>query len=165
MQIKVPVFFWNLPLPQIKAAAMRFGIEKEIIAAIVMTESGGNPMAVRYEPNWKYFYYSHTYASELKITYTTEEMLQASSYGLMQIMGSVARELGFKDHLGKLFDVELNLEYGCRKVFELLKKYDELDKVIASYNAGSPRYEKSGKLVNEKYVITVNNYLSRLRGE
>ena len=68
-----------------------------------MTESGADPHAIRYEPGWKYLYNTDKFAKKCRITEATESVLQSCSLGLMQDMGTVARELGHTENLVTLF--------------------------------------------------------------
>jgi len=127
----------------------------ELIYAIIDVESGWNPFAVRYEPHWRYIVpVSNTMLAKMGITKDTEEQLQKFSWGLMQIMGSVARELNYTEILTKLVIPAENINVGIRKVMALAKKYKNIEDIIASYNAGSPR-KISGKYVNQDYVDKV----------
>lgn len=82
----------------------------------------------------------------------------------MQVMGVVARELGFDGILTELCDEELGIAYGCKQLVRLKKwqrGYSESD-IIAAYNAGSARFDKQGNYENQSYVdkvlIYYNNY-------
>jgi soluble lytic murein transglycosylase-like protein len=132
----------------------------ELIYAIIETESGWNPYTVRYEPAWKYIVsIPDKKLKSLGITRITEEQLQKFSWGLMQIMGSVARELNFTGILTELVNPQLNVNLGIRHIKNFIGKYKKLEDVIASYNAGSPRKREDGKYVNQDYVDKVlTNY-------
>lgn len=118
---------------------------------------------MRYEPNWKYHLMPHAYASRLGITDMTEIMLQSFSYGLGQVMGTVARELGFDGHLGELLQPHLNIEYMTIKLMKLRVKHGSEEDVVSAYNAGSPTKLLSGVYMNEKYVDKVYKNLRELR--
>ncbi len=62
------------------------------------------------------------------------------SYGLTQILLSTAKGLGFTNgtQTAKLFDPDINLEYGLKFLAMALSKYDSADKGIAAYNMGHP---------------------------
>jgi soluble lytic murein transglycosylase-like protein len=139
------------------------GVSTDLVMAIIMTESAGNTFAVRYEPGWKYFVEPNNWALKLRITYDTERILQACSWGLMQIMGSVAREMLFDGELPKLCQEDVGLTFGVRKLKTLVKKYPKTNDVIAAYNAGTPRIKPDGKYANQVYVDKVNAYLNMLR--
>lgn len=80
-------------------------------------------------------------------------MAQKTSWGLMQIMGGVAYELGFKGWPGELLDPETNLYYGCEFLIGKIFLYGDEDpaRLYAAYNAGSPRFE-NGRYRNQRNV-------------
>lgn len=143
---------------QIQAAAARHGLDPLLVAAIVQTESGGNPWATRFEPGFLAHYVDAAPARFGAVSVETERMGRATSFGPMQIMGQVARERGFTGiFLTELCDPETGLEYGCRHLAALRDRYISqwgLDGVIAAYNAGSPRMA-GGRFGNQDYVDTV----------
>lgn len=143
--------------------AAEFSLEPELVTAIIQVESAGNAYATRFEPDWRYLVRPELFAQKLGITIPTEHMLQQFSWGWMQIMGSVARELGFQDHLTKLCDPEINLHFGCKKLRTLTNKYPTTSDVIAAYNAGSPRMVH-GRYDNQGYVDKVYSAWSKLGG-
>ena len=150
-------------LPVLISVATTYNLDTNLVQAIAEHESLGNQWAARYEPGWKYFYFPREYAENLKITPETEEILQSVSWGPLQIMGSVARELGFKEYLTELTDLKTGLEYGCKKIRRLSDKYpDEMD-VISAYNAGYPRKTPGGQYLNMLYVDAVWKRLEELR--
>ena len=135
-----------------------YGINADLIAAFIMTESSGNPKAYRYEPA---FYQKYIVPLDLP---DGEGHGRAASYGLMQIMGEVARELGFKDEFEKLYDPETGLHYGVKHLKSFITRYattdNSLDSAIAAYNAGSSRKKTDGTFVNQQYVDTVKKYFA-----
>lgn len=156
---------WILTLPwtQINNIAKKYQINPKIVGAIIMQESAGEPCATRYEDHYKWLLHPDRYAKINKVSRSTEVIHQKTSWGLMQIMGGVARELGFNDHMVKLCDVETNIEYGVKQLIKLKKRHGgNLDDVIASYNAGSPRKTNTGAYVNSYYVSQVNKFLKEL---
>ena len=104
----------------------------ELVCAIVEQESAWNPWALRYEPAFYDRYIATSLAvrraatanrpSRLDALTTpeipddpTESRARAFSWGLMQVMGQVAREHGFAEaSLAALCDPALGLEVGCR---------------------------------------------------
>jgi hypothetical protein len=131
-----------------------FDLKYPLVMAICKVESNFDPWATRHEPHWKYHLTTNKFAKELHISNQTEKVLQEISWGPMQVMGTVARELGYTDHLTKLCILTNGIHYGCKKLNSLFEKYEYRNDVIAAYNAGSPR--KSGDLyVNQSYVDKV----------
>lgn len=150
-----PIWFKKLPWETIQRVASSAGILPELIAAFVFAESDGNPDAKRFEAKFKYLIDVHDHAARLGISPEEEQKEQATSYGLMQIMGATARWLGFRDHMEKLCDPETGLVWGCLYVTRLLNRYHNLSDAIASYNEGSPRKDTDGKYFNQSYVDKV----------
>lgn len=149
---------------QVQQHAKENGLQPSLVAAICSQESAGDPYACRYEPEWHYFKDVAANAKRCRISEDTEKTAQAFSFGLMQIMGSVARERGFIDALPKLFDVDINLHYGCMHLKAFLDKHKNEQHAIASYNAGSPRFTEDGKYVNQLYVNKVIAFKQSLLG-
>ena len=145
-----------------REAAVRHQIDPNWVLAVIETESSGSHTAMRYEPGWAYFARPEFYATRLNITVDTEKQLQKFSYGLMQVMGSVAREYGFADSLALLVDPFRSLEYGCRHLKNFRRRFPNGRDWIAAYNAGSPRKGPDGKYVNEQYVRKVVGFWSDL---
>lgn len=147
----------------IRFKSKEIGVPEDVVTAMVMVESSGSRWATRYEPGWKYFLFPRDYASRIGITEETEKIQQATSWGCLQIMGSVARECGWQGPLVMLTDLDLGLEYGCRKLKALMHKYEFESDYIAAYNAGSPRKTKGGMYVNQTHVDRVFSALRELR--
>ena len=136
-----------------------FIADEILVQAIIKKETNWVPCRTRYEPGWRYFYNPAKYAQHLFITIDTEKVLQAQSWGLMQIMGSVARELGFDDYMPKLIEPENGLMFGIKKLSQLSFKYDDIRDVISAYNAGEPKKIGGLRYINQEYVDDVmNNY-------
>ena len=147
----------------VEKAAQCEGLDLNLVKAIITVESSWDPKVSRYEPHWKYLYFVREFAEKNQITVETETVLQSMSIGLMQIMGGVARELGFEGNLSELFKPETNLFYGCKKLKQVVKKYSEELDVISSYNQGSPRMTDGKMYKNFQYVDKVSAVLRELR--
>lgn len=148
----------------IKIQADYWALDWRLVAAIVIVESSGVSAVNRYEPKWRWYFNPSYWAKRLKITDKTEFINQAISWGPMQVMGAVARELGYKDNLPALIYPKTGIFYGCKKLHKLKIKYNEdIEDMIAAYNAGAARY-RDGILLNHEYVDKVmNNYLDLKR--
>lgn len=136
---------------EVNRAAMRHKLDSSLVAAVVMVESAGNRFAMRFEPLWKYVYQAENFSQKIGCTHQTEEIAQSTSWGLMQVMGTVAREYGHTGFLSDLCEVEKGLEYGCLHLSKKISKYGELPG-IAAYNAGSPSKDSNGAFTNQSYV-------------
>lgn len=155
MIIDATVSDYRLPSAIIKRIALEKGVPASLIASIIIVESGGRKYATQYQPNYRYFYKVNEFSKQLGITPITEKKHQATSVGLMQIMLSTARSLGFRGHFGELFDPETNIRYGTEYLRRLKAQYQgELD-MIAAYNAGQPRKSPDGRYLNQDYVQKV----------
>ena len=93
--------------------AERHELWPELVCAIVEQESAWNPWALRYEPAF-YDKYVAPQIARGEIADVTESRARAFSWGLMQVMGQVARERGFTGALASLCDPAVGLEIGCR---------------------------------------------------
>lgn len=135
--------------------ANKYRLPPQLVRAIIKVESSNNNYAIRYEKNYRWLYKPEKFAGALQ-TLDTEKYMQKCSLGLMQVMGAVAREHGCDDtFLSKLFDPEINLEYGCKYLSILKRRFGDMTDCIAAYNAGSPRKLDDGSYVNQKYVDRV----------
>ena len=151
--------------PEIRALiekhATENGLEPDLVEAVVLHESSGDPDACKVEPA---FYERYTKPMNFS---DTEEWLRATSWGLMQVMGQVARELGYK---GKYFTTlcsnpELGIELGCRHLANKINRYGQVDWGLAAYNAGSARKDITGNLVNQVYVDAVMKHYKEIKGK
>lgn len=120
-----------------------------LLRALVETESGGNPWAVRYEPAYRYLWnvakdqpwkgsLDEDFPSVAGCSSDTELQGQKHSWGLCQVMGAVARERGFdRPFLSELCDPGLNLQYGAGLLAELLAwSGGDQPQALGAYNAG-----------------------------
>lgn len=149
---------WNL----IEDVADEENVPVNLLAAIIQTESSNNRYACRFEPHYKWVYKTKDNARDNGLTEATETVMQMTSFGLCQIMGAVARELGLKGSLFQLLDEKINLQYAAKLLKRLASKHKERDDIIASYNAGSPIKGLNGVYRNQAYVDKVNLYLSAI---
>lgn len=150
----------------IKAQARDKGLSPSLIAGICMRESigSGGTWASRYEPDWAYFFEVEVFAKKCGITVDTERVQQATSHGLMQVMGSVAREHGLTDNLTRLYHPETNLHYGCLHLRKFLDRFGSEEKAVAAYNRGWPQHKPDGSFVNQAYVDSVLRYRAGFLG-
>ena len=96
-----------------RKAAVAQSLDPALVCAVVEQESGWNPWAIRYEPLFFSKYVASLYTNN-KIS-ATEAYARGFSWGLMQVMGQVAREAGFDAmFLSALCDPEQGLAVGCK---------------------------------------------------
>lgn len=153
----------SLPFSDLGFTQNYFGLDQDLIAAIIQVESGGNKFAMRYEPNYKWTYYTRECASRYGIDLATEEMMQKCSFGPMQVMGAVAREFGFTGYMTELCSNDLGIYYGCKHLKRLSERFANEADLIASYNAGSPRKTSGGFYENQQYLDKVYSVLNEIR--
>lgn len=164
-----PEWFKKLPLSLISEAAVKHQLDPAVIAAITWHESKGIRFKTRAEirlSQERYLVSYREFADRLDISVETERVAQLHSWGLMQVMGYVARELGHRGYLVELTDAELGLKYGCLQLKRLYRKYGSDEDVISAYNQGGPYKDVVGMYKNQrKYVDVVCGYLRDLRAE
>lgn len=145
-------------------AAKKSGVDQYLAIAIATVESGWDPWSARFERKWLWFKDVKDFALKNCVSEDTEKVFQATSWGLMQCMGAVARELGFTGPLQKLCDPLLGAEYGCEKLAALVKKWGlHEEDVIAAYNGGSPVRVPNEGYRNQNYVDRVLKVLAEYR--
>jgi len=129
------------PSPQLIAlarqAATKQSLDPALVCAVVEQESSWNPWAMRYEPAFFTKYVAPLYTNN-KVG-ATEAYARGFSWGLMQVMGQVARETGFDAlFLSALCDPEQGLTIGCKV---LRKKLDAMagdpQRGLLAWNGGS----------------------------
>ncbi len=106
------------------------------------------------ERGWRYLLKVDEFANSNGVTYDTESTLQRFSWGLMQVMGSVAREYGMLGPLIKLTIPDVGLLYGCKHFKNFVKRYGNIPDAVSSYNQGSPIKSVKG-YKNQEYVDKV----------
>jgi soluble lytic murein transglycosylase-like protein len=118
---------------EIALAALAHSLDPKLVTAVVLQESSGNTDAFRYEPAFFERYLAH------KPEYAGKPRRRvSSSYGLMQIMYSTARQHGYTGDPETLFLPACGLEYGCRHLRLLLNTHGDVEAALSAYNAGSP---------------------------
>lgn len=110
-----------------------FGVDPNLIRAVIKVESNWDPNAYRYEAH-----------------------LGEASYGLMQVLPSTAKSVtGWTGlTIANLKTPIINVLVGTRYLKDLLNRYS-LDKAISAYNAGRPI---TG---NKPYVQSVKKWYRR----
>lgn len=134
--------------------AIAHSLPPEIICGIVEHESSWNQWAIRYEPKFLSKYVAPLFTNN-KIS-ATEAYTRSMSWGLMQVMGQTARELGFDGQfLPELCDPSVGIEWGCRKLVAALKKNKgDLPSGLLGYNGGdNSEYPTEVILLARNYKI------------
>jgi len=124
-----------------RKVAIAQSLDPSLVCAVVEQESAWNPWAIRYEPAFFSKYVATLYTNN-KIA-ATEAYARGFSWGLMQVMGQVAREFGFDAlFLSSLCEPEQGLAVGCKV---LRKKLDAMagdaTRALLAWNGGAnPTY-------------------------
>ena len=146
-------------LPLIISQAPSAGVPIGLARGIILTESNGNPWAFRYESTYRWL------AGTEAILTATERTGQMCSWGLMQIMGAVARGYGFKGYFPELCDPAINIQYGLQHLVHFHERYENWLDTIAAYNAGRAiKVNGQEKYANQTYVDKVQAYWTAYDG-
>lgn len=115
------------------AAAFNHGLDPALVCSVCAHESSWNAEVVRYEPS-----FFHRYIESMKGLSDEEKQLRATSIGLFQVMGQVAREQGFDEpSLKGLFNPMVNAVHGCRKLRSCIQRESsDLNAALLRWNGG-----------------------------
>ena len=127
---------------EISQASQITGVDKNLIAAIIMQESSWNKNAIYRDKDG------------------------GSSYGLMQIRLDTARDLLDEPSLTPsiLSRPYTNILAGSHYLRQSFRRWRDIKDVIASYNAGKPRKNALGEYTNSKGITNVQKYVNRVMG-
>jgi soluble lytic murein transglycosylase-like protein len=145
--------------------AERYGLPTFLVEAIIDQESSGNPWAIRFEPAFHRTYVlNKPYETFWPCSTKTEGEARATSWGLMQVMGQTARELGFTGpFLSELCDPSVGIDLGCRYLAELAERFPGpkygWDAVCAAYNGGPGAVQSSVLFKNPEYPEKIRERL------
>jgi soluble lytic murein transglycosylase-like protein len=124
----------------IDASSLANGVPFAWIKAVIATESGFDTQAYRDE-GWD------------------------QSYGLMQLLYSTAKKLGFSGDAVNLYDPAINISLGARLLKQLIASWGRnFDRVYSAYNSGQP----DAYLTNNEVAAHVNrarNFLQVIEAE
>jgi soluble lytic murein transglycosylase-like protein len=140
--------------------AKQYGIDSALVKAIVEVESSWVETAFRFEKSLyeKYIQKPDSFKVVPPETLDSTLVLLSSSLGLMQLLGSTARSIGFNQRLSALFNPEDNIDVGCRYLAMLWKNYYSkygIKGVISAYNGGKPLVKDDWTYVNQEYIDKV----------
>lgn len=131
-------------------------VPPELVLGIIEAESGGDPHATRINATYPYTMMQAKRPAGCSVD--MERMCQKTAWGLMQVIGATARELGFDGWLSELVSPETNIRLGIEFLRRKMSQYferDGIEGVAAAYNGGAPRRRPDGKFVNQSYVDKV----------
>ena len=141
-----------------------FDVNPDWIRAVIEIESAGNQFALRYEPGYRWLQkedtikaicYHSNYGGNLENKIGAETCLESFSFGLCQVMGSTARDMGYVADLHHLFFVDDNIRIGTKFLKTKLKRFDNnILRAIAAYNGGdgSAYPNEDGNYPNQRHV-------------
>jgi soluble lytic murein transglycosylase-like protein len=140
--------------------AKQYGVDSALVKAIVEVESSWVETSFRFEKSLyeKYIQKPDSFKVVPPETLDTTLVLLSSSIGLMQILGSTAKSIGFNQRLSALFNPEVNIDVGCRYLAMLWKNYYSkygIKGVISAYNGGKPLVKDDWTFVNQDYIDKV----------
>lgn len=141
----------------VETHAGNFCLDAKFVSAIISVESSFNQWAARFEPDFFKRYLEGKSISRFgSISLETERVMRATSFGLMQAMGQVAREHGFQGtFLTELCNPDTGIMYGCKYLAWLKSKLSsdahvDFNILAAAYNGGLGAV-KGGKISNPEY--------------
>jgi hypothetical protein len=192
----MPKWATNLPWQLISEYAEEFKLDANLFAAIIQTESSGHTWRTRFEcvydpgnikftpdgemdygdlsftprVNHKYLVTPERFAKKFNISVATEISMQFTSWGLGQVMGYTARDMGYQGYLTELLIPAEGLYWSAQVLASKTylptgkKRYESIKSVIASYNRGSVKMKDDNQFefVNQVYVDKVWGYYEQL---
>ena len=116
-----------------RAAAARHSLAPALVCAVAEQESAWDAHAIRYEPAFR-----ARYVAPLGLT-PTEEIARSMSWGLLQVMGQVAREHRFEGkYLSALCEPATGLDVGCVVLAaKLAAAVGDVPRALALWNGGA----------------------------
>jgi soluble lytic murein transglycosylase-like protein len=113
--------------------AQNHALDPALVCAVIEQESAWDPHAIRYEPAFRM-----RYVAPLGLS-PTEEIARSISWGLMQVMGQLARERGFTGRfLSALCDPAAGLDIGSAILASKLSAAGgEVAQALALWNGGA----------------------------
>lgn len=131
-----------------RAAAARHALDAALVCAVIEQESSWDTHAMRYEPAFRM-----RYVAPLGLP-PTEEIARSISWGLMQVMGQVARDHGFAEQfLTALCEPATGVEVGCVALASKIQIVSgDLSRALRLWNGGgNPNYLQEVLAKVEKY--------------
>lgn len=156
-----------------------------LLLAIRQQESGGSNWANRMEPEYGYLWNVKTgqpyrvrpedktrdrapidFPGPRGVSASTEWISQQMSWGAFQIMGGVARSLGFTgSFLTQLCDLKTSLPLACKLLMQLRVRFKgDWQSVAAAYNGGPGAVLAPGQFTNPEYPASVLAHIEALGG-
>jgi hypothetical protein len=168
--------------PQIVTAAKVSALDPDLVEAMVLVESAGRAWAWNPEPHYRWIWdvakerpFRSLTQAEASSKWPPPDFRslggdrdqewwgQQASWGLLQVMGAVARERGFRGlYLPELCDVATNLMLGSKHFAALLRwAGGDVWKAVGAYNGGPGNWDGAAP---RKHVAKVKDALAQVRG-
>jgi len=129
---------------------IQYKLRPDIVGGLIMQESSAMPLATRFEPGFKRKYLDgkrlgYFIPDSTRVPLEYEVLQRATSFGLCQIIGEVARQYGIRSTwLTIIYEPSVNIELCCRILSRNLGDMrDEAAyrKALLRYNGGGdPEY-------------------------
>jgi soluble lytic murein transglycosylase-like protein len=130
-----------------RSVAEKHGMDAALLCAIIEQESNWDPWALRHEVGYTWLYdiaARKPWRAGLRIpapagvSSDTEYFGQKTSWGLLQVMGAVARERGFAGKFfSELCSPAVGLEIGCKHLAYCLRvKGHDVSAALKRWNGG-----------------------------
>lgn len=129
-------------------------IDRKIISTIITIESSWRTESARYERYFTWIMDEEKFAKLHGINEATEIIFQKTSWGLMQVMGGTARDVGYNGWLPNLCDPVIGVRVGCEYFVKVCSEYVNLEDQFAAYNGGRGAIKRNsdGHYINQDYV-------------
>jgi hypothetical protein len=138
------------------------GVNYRLMMAIIEVESSWEPYAVRYEKDSSSAAQPEYLAKINGTTRETEMQLQKFSWGIGQILGATARNIGMRGPMPSLCNTEIGAFWSAMYLKKLCCRYPTLADQISAYNGGSSLKRSDGTYANAEYISKVNKVLKEL---
>lgn len=143
----------------VREVAVEHDLHPLLVAALVEQESSWRPAARRYEAHYRWLIVPPDGAA--CPTARQETNGQKTSWGLCQVMGAVARELGLVGPFEQLLQPRVGLTYGCRYLRKQLNTtHGDIRAALSRYNSGRP-----ASAAGLRYADQVLERVERMRHE
>ena len=139
------------------------GVPEKLLYRLAEVESDWNPWATRFEPLFSRRTKENTGRGDT--TLETENIHQATSWGLCQIMGYTARRIGWEGPIPALLDPVSNLRYAClylNQLYEDPRGRHSWRWAVTAYNHGEEWEERGPKWFRNGYTAKFNDVLSAM---
>ena len=147
---------------QISNWSVYYNLDENVVRAIIQTESSFQPWAIRLEPHLKK---TNWYIKAVPARHRSNDYAYCSM-GLMQVMYGIA--VADHDFAGEPMDLMAPsnaIQYGCKHLAWMKKRFPDGYDYISAYNQGNNRRISNGEYKNQQYVNKVIKHLSEIEAQ